>query len=268
VPTSLNLISNLPEYISATLHQGFANAFPDEDGIYRHAALVTMVGGFPHPSLPLAIANTGLKSDAMVSFSPQRSIQSLSFDDAHRLPVNEAGRAEINYRGPSYTFRYLSARDILRDDDKIRDDVNQKLTGKSKHELLNDAYVLLGVTALAAGDMGATPTDPLFPGIESVATVLDNTLSNDFMHSGAGSFVSWSILALMLLGAGGIATLFFLVRPSRVLLISGGVILAAMICDARFVFANAWDCHTGFLYLGLIGTLLLGMVSQDITREG
>src|SRR5581483_6904112 len=103
-------------------------------------------------------------------------------------------------RGPGYTFRYLSADDVLKPDDKIEDQMNRKLAGLSKKDVLKDAYVLIGLTALAVNDMRNFPFEEGVPGVEGHATLLDNILADDILIPSSITSGTYWILLLMIVG--------------------------------------------------------------------
>src|SRR5262249_33869675 len=67
-------------------------------------------------------------------------------------------------------------------------------------ELLKDAYVLIGVTALGVFDMRAFPFDSVVAGVEAHATLLDNLLVGDLLVPSAKSSALYWVLFIMLAG--------------------------------------------------------------------
>ena len=104
------------------------------------------------------------------------------------------------------SFPYVSAIEFLRESpeaekDLIRDEVmNRKIAGQKKSELLKDAYVLIGLTAIGIYDMRAFPFDSNVPGVEGHATILDNILSNDFISRGLGARSAVAMILFMIFG--------------------------------------------------------------------
>jgi adenylate cyclase len=69
--------------------------------------------------------------------------------------------------GRGKAFAYISAADIL--------------SGKTSSDALTDKIVFLGTSAAGLKEFRSTPTDPLFPGVEVHATVVDNYIRSDFL---------------------------------------------------------------------------------------
>jgi adenylate cyclase len=73
----------------------------------------------------------------------------------------------VNFRGRGKSFAYISAADIL--------------SGKTSPDALTDKIVFLGTSAAGLKEFRSTPTDPIYPGVEVHATVVDNYIRSDFL---------------------------------------------------------------------------------------
>ena len=171
---------NLPEYGAAAHSLGYFNFFPDGDGLYRRVPLA--IGFGDRQAMPLSLA-------MLAARWPDRGL-TISFDafgvdsvrfGATEIPISADGQMLINYRGPRRSFPHVSATDLLR--------------GAAPAAALRDKLVLLGVTAVAVGDVRAVPLDPTFPGVEIHANVLDNVLRADFISQAARREISARVLA-------------------------------------------------------------------------
>src|SRR6185369_5004006 len=147
--------------------RGYFNFFPDTDGIYRRVPLAIRFGD--RVTLPLSLAMLQLywpDRPPTIRFGPS-GVESVRLGSL-ALPVEEDGQMLVRYRGPERTFTYISAADVL--------------AGRIAPDTFRNKLVLLGVTAVAVGDVVASPFDPVLPGVEIHATVLDNILRQDFLH--------------------------------------------------------------------------------------
>lgn len=267
IPRAVGLSVSASTIGEAAASQGFVNVQPDVDGIFRHIHLLAMAGGFPHPSLALALAMKSNVAPPVVSFDEVGAVQSFRNSAAQTLSVNREGVAELNYRGPSYTFPHISAQDILREDDIISDELNHKLTGNSKHELLHDAYVFLGVTAIGLGDLHPVPIDPVFPGVEFQATALDNILSSDFLHLERSAAAFFGLLVLMTGWIGFLFLSFGRLKTLAVLALGASVSGLIFCVDVYGLFARGWNLPSGLLYLQMIGSLILALVHRAMGQD-
>jgi len=129
---------------------GFNNIVPDPDGVSREYPVLYKESGYELPSLPLAVAR-GLGSTAHV---PDRML--------------------INWRGKPFTYKYISFADVY-SDMRIEKSVRSwnEFTGK---------IVIIGSTAPGLFDIKVTAPDRQFPGVEILATAIDNLRSGDWLR--------------------------------------------------------------------------------------
>jgi adenylate cyclase len=167
VPRAPAVTQNLPAVAAAARGRGYFNFFPDTDGIYRRVPLAIRFGD--RVTLPLSLAMLQLywpDRPPTIRFGPS-GVESVRLGSL-ALPVEEDGQMLVRYRGPERTFAYISAADVL--------------AGRVAPDTFRNKLVLLGVTAVAVGDVVASPFDPVLPGVEIHATVLDNILRQEFLH--------------------------------------------------------------------------------------
>ena len=168
VKCATKVTQNLPELVGAARGLGYFNFFPDADGIYRRAPLAIRFGD--RVVMPLSLAMLQLywpDRTPAIRFGPA-GVESVRLGSLV-VPVEEDGQLLLNYRGKGgRTFPHFSAADVL--------------AGRVLPATFKDKLVLVGVTAVAVGDVRAAPFDANFPGVEIHATVLDNILRQDFIY--------------------------------------------------------------------------------------
>lgn len=129
---------------------GMNNIYPDNDGVVRQYLAYIDNYGWRIPSLPLRIA------------------QELNF------PRTEAQRVLLNWRGPPYTYHSISFSEVFNDKSrKIKQRPMNEFTGK---------IVIIGSTASSLFDIKPTPMSRLHPGVEILATAIDNFKHNDYLR--------------------------------------------------------------------------------------
>ena len=165
VPEFRTLDASILPIGAAALAQGFFNVLPDEDGLYRSAALLALRDGELYPSLSLRALSRYLGSEPQVSVAAF-GVRPLQLGRLN-LPVNEAGELPLNYYGPQGPFRTVSAADVIR----------RRLPAGA----LRGALVFVGATEMGIYDLRATPFDPALPGVEIHATVAANALDGRFL---------------------------------------------------------------------------------------
>ena len=147
---------------------GFNNIYPDKDGIVREYRLYRDDYGWRLPSLSLRVGN-------MLGYS-----------------VPETHSVLINWRGKPFTYQYVTFSDVLLDmSSKVKKRPQDEFTGK---------IVIIGSTAPSLFDLKATPMAKIYPGVEILATAIDNVKHGDYLRvwRGALSYVLISLLLIWL----------------------------------------------------------------------
>jgi CHASE2 domain-containing sensor protein len=129
---------------------GLSNAYPDEDGVIRRFRASPTHGGWRISSLPMQVAK------------------------ALGYPVSAGDNRLINWRGPPFSFRRVSFSRVY----------SSVLAG-DRASLTRDfgaKIVLIGSTAVGLFDAKASPMASVHPGVEILATVIDNLKNRNFIH--------------------------------------------------------------------------------------
>jgi adenylate cyclase len=136
---------------------GTHNIYPDPDGIVREYSLWQDVHGWRIPSLPLVV---GKFSQAKQSNQSQ----------GEHLPQNML----INWRGKPFTYHYASLSDVYMD-------LGKKTKTRPPNEFTNK-IVIIGSTAPSLFDIKATAMARAHPGVEILATAIDNVKHHDYLQ--------------------------------------------------------------------------------------
>lgn len=185
LPQAVSAVCPLPIYSRNAPGAGFITIAADEDAIYRRVPLLFSWKENVYPSLALAALQQAYPHLNLVIKMNDRGVESIRFGSTV-IPTDKQGRMLINYRGPSRTFDYISAIDILQ----------RKVTPSE----LKGRIAFIGTSAAGLKDIRPTSLDPSFPGVETHATIVDNILSNQSIRQ-----PEWAILielsAILLTGA-------------------------------------------------------------------
>lgn len=157
---------NLKIFSKATAGSGFFNVSPDSDGILRRVPLVIEHKGKLYPSLALTTLMKAWGVNDVLLKTDGRDVDSLCLNQT-TIPLASKGSLLIRFRGKGKTFDYVSAADIL--SDRIPEG---KIRGK---------IVFVGTSASGLKELKSTPFDPVFPGVEVHATIVDNIIKRDFI---------------------------------------------------------------------------------------
>jgi len=217
---------NLPSLMDAANSAGYFSFVPDPDGVLRFVPMVQAHNKALFPPFSLQMLKEATRLNSAVRVSPDHVAEILLGDIA--IPVTETGDFLINYYGPGLTFTHLSASDVI--------------DGTVKPEQLKNKIVLVGATATALSDLHSTPYDPLFPGVEVHATIIENILNQDFLQR-----PPWIRLLTMMviLGTGlllGLAALYFKAFGTATFLILG--VGGYLVADYLFFTQQGLWVHT------------------------
>ena len=217
------LAAVLPHFAAALKagRLGTHNVYPDADGIVREYRLFHDDYGWRLPSLPLVIAQ----------FSGAKNTE----DTINNLPKDML----INWRGKPFTYSYVTFSDVFTD-------LASKVKVRPPHEFTNK-IVIIGSTAAGLFDLKATAMDKQFPGVEILATAIDNTKHGDYLKVWRGKtpYVLMSFLLIWLTTA---AFYFSVDRDKFNSIFTGGQIGLLVLSYIGINFTNT--------YLDLTGPLL------------
>jgi CHASE2 domain-containing sensor protein len=163
----------LPHFQAAidSARLGTHNIYPDPDGIVREYRLYRDDYGWRIPSLPLTVV-------ANLCLAP---------------PGDE--RFLINWRGKPFSYQYASFSDVMHDmSSREKTRPQDEFTGK---------IVIIGSTAPSLFDLKATAMAKNHPGVEILATAIDNVKHGDTMKvwRGAAPYVLVSLMLIWLTAA-------------------------------------------------------------------
>lgn len=164
----------VPEIADSVQTLGNVGEHPDSDQMVRWATLVQGFDG--HLLTSLSLAPLLVEPGHEVLLEGQR----LSVD-GHGFELDEQGRALLRYRGRAGTHQMFSAASVIQSELRLQEGGVPPIRDAS---VFKDCYVFFGLTAPGLNDLRVTPVDPLFPGVEVHATVLDNLLTGDGLRQG------------------------------------------------------------------------------------
>ncbi len=165
-PVADSVIAAIPQLAISADGLGFVNASPDLDGVTRRLPLFIRYGGTLYPSLALTTYMRSRHSETVVIESDSQGLISIKAGDA-LIPVDKQGFVSLRFRGPSKTYPYISAADVL--------------DGKISENVFNRKIVFVGSSAEGLNDIHTTPFDRRFSGVEVHATMVGAILDHDFI---------------------------------------------------------------------------------------
>ena len=166
-----NYLSNLPILDTAAKSGGFLNANVDSDGIIRKAAFVLNYENGLYPSLGLQSVMKYLLEDRLkldIGEYPSGKVLEGIEIGTFNVPLDPWGQALIPFRGPPFTFEYISAADIL--------------GGTVPKEKIENKLIFVGSSAVGVGDLFPTAMAPFYAGVEVHASIAAGILDDYFPY--------------------------------------------------------------------------------------
>lgn len=160
------VISNYSTLQDAVSTSGFFNNIADNSGVIRSVPLLVRYDGLVYPSLVFEMYRTVAKKEYIQINYDTKGINTIDLE-GETIQTDKNGRIYINYKGPKYTYTYMSASDIIKN--------------RIKTAELKDKFILIGTSATTLKDLRTTPYGNTMPGVEIHANVLDNLLQKNYL---------------------------------------------------------------------------------------
>ena len=219
---------------------GFFNISPDFDGFVRRVPMLVRYDGQFFPTLALRSLILGLGIDPIFCRNGLDGLESIKVGE-FTIPVDPSANMLIAFQGPSRTYPYYSAADILQD--------------KIPAELLEGRIVFIGTSAPGLLDIRAMPFDQLYPGVEVHASTIDTIVNGNHLFLPA-----WApgVQALAIVVAGLLGTLAFGFAGPRIYLPLALVLMGGAIGISRWYFMQGTVVSPLYILLtiGILGAIL------------
>ncbi|GMM84668.1 CHASE2 domain-containing protein [Pseudoalteromonas sp. MTN2-4] len=243
-PEFSGYVAGLEILQQSALGNGFINSAPDEDGFVRYAMLLAKHNGQLYPSLSLEVARLYTLSDNITvestAFGDDFTITGLKLG-IETIPTDDYGRVAIPFRGPAFSFPYVSATDVL--------------DNKFDATLFEQSIVFIGTSAVGHADLRTTPVGVQYPGVEIHANLLEGLIFPELLPS-RPDWIDGSVVLVLLIA--GLIGAFVL--PTLELI---GIVL--YFCVSIFLFLAlsifAWSQHyLDFPQVSILAMLILQVV--------
>jgi adenylate cyclase len=238
------ILRSIPALDQAAAGRGLLNIRTERDGIVRRVPMVMLAQGQIMPSLTFEMLRVVAGASTVLIHTDEVGIRSVAIPQLE-IPTDRNGQLWIHF-APHDQARYVSAVDVIK--------------GRVDPDRFAQRLVLVGTSAAGLLDLKTTPVDPVMPGVEVHAQVLENILSGAILSSpnyalGAELFVAFvfgaaiiglaPILGPALLLAFGAALVAFLLATSWVLFTQQKLLidvtfplLSSLLVYLTLVFAN------------------------------
>lgn len=204
---------------------GTHNIYPDIDGIARQYPVQQLESGWLMPSLPAkVVAWLGVKT-----------------------PVRDA--ILLNWRGKPFTYKYTGFAEAFFD---LTSREHQRPADEFKGKI-----VIIGSTAAGLFDVKPTPMDRQFPGVEIMATAIDNLRHDDYLRVPEARLFN-IFLALLIIWSSAVALYRNVAAEKLNSLFGASQFLLVGISYATINLVTT--------YINLTGPVLFGVVYFSIAR--
>ncbi|TMA10190.1 MAG: CHASE2 domain-containing protein, partial [Deltaproteobacteria bacterium] len=204
---------------------GFHNIYPDLDGVVRKYSVYRDDYGWKIPSLPA------------------RVVRELGYREPSSPSVL------LNWRGKPFSYQTVSFAEVF-------NDMTSKDKKRRQDEFANK-IVLIGSTAPSLFDVKATPMSQLHPGVEIMATAIDNLKHGDYLYSPEGLML-YPVVALFIVWMIAVA---FYHDPE-------GSYVDRMTGSSQFILLAVSYASINFTstYINLVGPVTIGLAYFAVAR--
>ena len=242
------ILRNVPILEKAAAGRGLFTIKPERDGIVRRTPMAMEAQGQIMPSLSFEMLRVATGATTMMIKSDEAGIKSVAIP-GFVVPTDRNGQLTVHFAKHDLA-RYVSAVDVL--EKKVPP---EKVTGK---------LVLIGTSAVGLLDAKTTPIDPLLPGVEVHAQMLESVLTQSVLSS-PNYAIGAELFAALLIG-GFIIWLAPILSPS--ILLAFGVAIIALMVGASWYFYTQQKLLIDFTYPVLSSLVIyLTLIFTNYVKE-
>lgn len=246
-------VGPLPQLADAAPGLGATNWLPDRDQIVRRAPLIARAGGDVIPSLALealrlaqgerAIVIRASNASGQTAFGKETGVNAIKVG-AFEIATGAAGDVRPRYTH-AQARRDLSARAVLE--------------GRVPRSEIEGRIIFVGALATGLGDVRATPLDPVVPGVDVHAQIVESIASGALLSRpdwAAGAEFAAAVACLLAI----MATLYF--APPLISAAAAPLAVIGLFAGAYYLFdRQALLLDPAYPSLTIIGGYLVGAVA-------
>jgi adenylate cyclase len=168
-----SLVRNIPIIEKYAAGHGVFTVEGEPDGIIRRVPTMFLYNEDLYPALSVEMMRVAFNRPTIQLRYDQAGIQSIGIASRRMfppngliLPTDSHGRVwpYFSHRDPS---KYVSARDVL--------------SGNVKPEMIKGKLIIVGTSAAGLLDIRSTPVDPIIPGVEVHAQLIEAAMHNTYL---------------------------------------------------------------------------------------
>jgi adenylate cyclase len=242
------LLRNLPVLAEAASGRGLFTIRTERDGIVRRVPMVMVAQGDIVPSLTLEMLRVVTGTDTLLIRSDPAGIKSVVVK-GFQVPTDANGQLWVHFARHDQA-RFISAADVLE--------------GRVTADAISQKLVLIGTSAVGLLDVKTTPLDPVMPGVEVHAQVLESALTGSVLSQPGYAILIEQAAALLL----GILIIWLAPTFNPLVLLGFGVAFVGLLIGASWYLYVTTQLLIDFTYPLLSSLLLyLSLVFSSYVRE-
>ncbi|MFN0262800.1 CHASE2 domain-containing protein [Tepidamorphus sp. 3E244] len=234
-----DLLRNIDVLQNAAASRGILTTNPDVDGIVRRVPLVVIARDTVFPTLSVEMLRVVGGFRPLVIRTNEAGITSVGVSGID-VPTDRLGRLWVRF-SESDPARYVSAKDILAGDPEAMKRIERSV-------------VLIGTSALGLYDIKATPLNPVMPGVEVHAQLIENIITRQHIFRPNYSIAAELLVATLV---GLFVIIAVPIMPALATVIAGALINGAIIGASYYFFVEesllldaTFPLMTAFLVFG------------------
>ena len=242
------LLRNVHVLEKAAAGRGLFTIKTERDGIVRRVPMMMQAQGATMPSLSFEVLRVATGTDTIFIKSEKAGIKSIAVK-GFEVPTDRNGQLWVHFARHDPTI-YVSAVDVLE--------------GRVAPEMIARKLVLIGTSAVGLLDVKTTPIDPVMPGVEIHAQVLESALTRAVLSQPTYAIVAEFCAAIVL----GILVIAFAPLFGPVTLVAVGALFATLLVGTSWYFYTQHRLLIDFTYPLLSTTsIYLTLIFTSFVRE-
>jgi adenylate cyclase len=242
------LLRNVHVLEKAAAGRGLFTIKTERDGIVRRVPMMMQAQGATMPSLSFEVLRVATGTDTIFIKSEKAGIKSIAVK-GFEVPTDRNGQLWVHFARHDPSI-YVSAVDVLE--------------GRVAPEMIARKLVLIGTSAVGLLDVKTTPIDPVMPGVEVHAQVLESALTRAVLSQPIYAIVAEFCAAIVL----GILVIAFAPLFGPVTLVAVGALFATVLVGTSWYFYTQHRLLIDFTYPLLSTTsIYLTLIFTSFVRE-
>ncbi|WP_291863695.1 adenylate/guanylate cyclase domain-containing protein [Bradyrhizobium sp.] len=242
------LLRNVQVLEEAAAGRGLFTIKNERDGIVRRVPMIMLAQGATMPSLSFEMLRVASGSGTILTKAEKAGLQSVGVS-GFEVPTDRNGQVWVHFarRDPSI---YVSAVDVLE--------------GRVPPEKIAQKLVLVGTSAVGLLDVKTTPVDPVMPGVEIHAQVLESVLTRTVLSQPNWAIAAEFFSALVL----GLLVIAFAPMFGPITLVAVGALFATVLIGISWYFYTQHRLLIDLTY-PLVSTtaIYLTLIFSSFVRE-